>query len=70
MIAEMPTFAPYSWHNPKRPYSTDNAHFNDSQNMVAFVDGHVSYIKMYYDGDKIAWAYNPPGGYDYQWSGD
>jgi prepilin-type processing-associated H-X9-DG protein len=44
--------------------------FNDAKNMVGFVDGHVSYLKIYYDGQKIAWAYNPPAGYDYQWSGD
>ncbi len=67
MIAEIPAFAPYSWHAPKRPYSIGNATFNNSKNMVDFVDGHVSYIKMYYDGKKIAWAYNPPDRYDYQW---
>jgi hypothetical protein len=70
LIAEMPAFAPYSWHSPKLPYSTDNAHFNDSKNVAGFVDGHVSYLKMYYDGDKIAWAYDPPAGYDYKWSAD
>ena len=70
LIAEIPAFAPYSWHDPKRPYSMDNATFNNSKNMVGFVDGHVSYIKMYYDGKKIAWAYDPPGGYDYQWNGN
>ena len=63
-------FAPYSWHEPKRPFSKDNATFNDAKNMVGFVDGHVSYLKIYYDGTKIAWAHNPPAGYDYQWSGD
>jgi prepilin-type N-terminal cleavage/methylation domain-containing protein len=70
LIAEMPAFVPYSWHEPKRPFSTDNAHFNDAKNMVGFVDGHVSYLRIYYDGDKISWDYNPPAGYDYQWSGD
>jgi hypothetical protein len=40
--------------------------------MVSFVDGHVSYIKMYWDGDigSLSLAYNPPTGYGYQWSGD
>jgi prepilin-type N-terminal cleavage/methylation domain-containing protein len=70
LIAEMPAYEPYSWHQPKRPFSIDNATFNDSKNMAGFVDGHGSYIKMYYNGQKIAWAYNPPGGYFYQWSGD
>ena len=70
LIAEAPAFAPYSWHDPKRPLSKDDAVFNDSKNIVGFVDGHVRYLKMYYDGQKIAWAYNPPPGYDYQWSGN
>jgi len=70
LLAEIPAFAPYSWHQPKRPFSKDNALFVDAKNMICFVDGHVSYVKIYFDGKKIAWAYNPPVGYDYQWSGD
>jgi prepilin-type N-terminal cleavage/methylation domain-containing protein len=70
LIAEMPAFAPYSWHEPKRPFSSDNANFKDARDMVSFVDGHVSYLKMFYDGTKTAWAYNPPASYNYQWSGD
>ena len=38
--------------------------------MIAFVDGHAAYLKIYYNGQKIAWDYNPPAGYDYRWSGD
>jgi hypothetical protein len=38
--------------------------------MVCFVDGHASYVRIYYNGKKIAWDYNPPDGYDYQWGGD
>jgi prepilin-type processing-associated H-X9-DG protein len=70
LIAETPAYAPYSWHAPKKPFSNQNSKFNDSKNVVGFVDGHVSYIKMHYDGTNFAWASNPPGGYDYQWSGD
>jgi len=70
LLAEVPAFSPYSWHQPKRPFSKDNALFADAKNMICFVDGHVAYIKISFDGDKIAWAYNPPAGYDYQWSGD
>lgn len=40
--------------------------------MVSFVDGHVSYVKMYWNGGfgftGIACNYDPPEGYDYQWS--
>ncbi len=70
LLAEMPAFLPYSWHEPKVPLSTDNAKFNDAKDVIGFVDGHASYLKIYFDGTKTAWAYNPPAGYDYQWSGD
>jgi prepilin-type N-terminal cleavage/methylation domain-containing protein len=70
LIAEIPAFAPYSWHSPKKPLSEKNSKFNDSRNIVSFVDGHAAYIKMYYNGQKLAWDYNPPAGYEYQWTGD
>jgi prepilin-type N-terminal cleavage/methylation domain-containing protein/prepilin-type processing-associated H-X9-DG protein len=70
LIAEAPAYAPYSWHQPKKPFSMQNSKFNDSKNVVGFADGHVSYIKMYYDGKNFAFASNPPAGYEYQWSGD
>jgi len=69
MIAEMPTDFPYSWHNPKRMPRGETPYFNDAKNTVGFVDGHVSYIKIYRD-DLEACCYNPPAGYDYQWSGN
>jgi prepilin-type processing-associated H-X9-DG protein len=70
LTAETPAYFPYSWHEPVRPFSSANSQFNDSKNTVGFVDGHVAYTKMYYNGEKIAWDYNPPAGYSYQWSGD
>jgi prepilin-type N-terminal cleavage/methylation domain-containing protein/prepilin-type processing-associated H-X9-DG protein len=74
LVFEAPAFIPYSWHDPKLPFSGDNSIFNDSQNMVSFVDGHVSYIKIYWQGAassaSLAADYDPPAGYDYQWSGD
>jgi prepilin-type N-terminal cleavage/methylation domain-containing protein/prepilin-type processing-associated H-X9-DG protein len=70
LIAETPAYAPYSWHQPRKPFSDQNSKFNDSKNVVGFADGHVSHIKMHYDGKNFAWATNPPAGYDYQWTGD
>lgn len=70
LLAEFPALAPYSWHDPKRSYLSDASRFNNAQDMLGFVDGHVVYTKMYYDGKKPAWDYNPPVRYDYQWSGD
>jgi type II secretory pathway pseudopilin PulG len=70
LIAEAPAYAPYSWHQPKTPFAEKNSKFNDSRNVVGFVDGHVSYLKMHYDGSNFSWAANPPAGYEYQWTGD
>lgn len=74
LLAEMPAFIPYSWHQPKRPFGPANSIFRDSRNVVSFVDGHTSYIRMYWDSSwpagTLALAQDPPAGYDYQWSGD
>jgi hypothetical protein len=41
-------------------------------NMVGYVDGHVSYIKIYWDETQKTFPcfYNPPAGYEYQWGED
>lgn len=73
LIMEQPAFFPYSWHKPKQPISDPNScFFNNSKNMVSFADGHVSYASMYWNGQagSLAMFYNPPAGYEYQWSGD
>jgi len=48
--------------------------FPDAQNVMSFVDGHVSYIKIYWHGrdgpESMPWFYEPPVGYDYKWSGN
>ncbi len=56
-----------SAHDRKEPYQ-----FNNARNVMSFVDGHVSYIRIYWNGvkgfDGIAAFYEPPAGYDYKWS--
>ncbi len=71
LVAEWPALTPYSWHQPQKLPSGKYG-VNDSKNMVSFVDGHVNYIKIYWDATKNseAWLYDPPAEYDYQWSGD
>jgi prepilin-type processing-associated H-X9-DG protein len=48
--------------------------FQDARNVMSFVDGHVSYIKIYWNGVQggggFPVKYEPPAGYDYKWSGD
>ena len=73
LVTEHSSFYPYSWHQPKRPISDPNSCcFNNAMNLVSFVDGHVNYLKTYWNGQalSLAMSYNPPAGYDYQWSGD
>ena len=73
LVAEIAAFGPWSWHDPS---SHGVAHesgtlYNDSKNVVSFVDGHVSYIKVHWNpGQEWAAGYEPPAGYDYQWNPD
>jgi prepilin-type N-terminal cleavage/methylation domain-containing protein len=74
LVTEAPALIPYSWHGPKLPFSPENAIFNNAKDMVSFVDGHVSYINIYWGGNNppgsLALHRDPPAGYSYQWSGD
>ena len=80
LVFEIPAIFPYSWHQPRRPLSGENAVFNDANCMASFVDGHVNDIKMYWNSNRVAVGgvsyitdamdYDPPAGYDYRWSGD
>ena len=68
LIVEGSAPGPWSWHDPMPPVL-----FNDAKNMVSFVDGHVSYLKIYWDsafngGISEAFMYDPPVSYEYQWS--
>jgi prepilin-type N-terminal cleavage/methylation domain-containing protein len=72
MVVDQPGCFAYSWHQP--PPLTDPGPdlIYDAMNMVGFVDGHVSYIKIYWDGTYQTFPcfYNPPAGYEYQWGED
>ena len=78
LVLEASALEPYSWHQPKLPVQSGWPMFNDARNVVSFVDDHVSYINIYWDSTlsypngnvSVAAYYDPPAGYDYQWSGD
>lgn len=78
LVAEWAALLPYSWHQPRKPSADGMPLFDGSQNMVSFVDGHVNYIRMYWnsglrfpDGSfSTAAYYDPPAGYDYKWSAE
>ena len=74
MVAEFPVLFPYSWHDRSSHGVAGGTfpQFNDSRDVVSFVDGHANYIKMYCNPDIPGFAclYNPPATYNYQWTPD
>jgi prepilin-type N-terminal cleavage/methylation domain-containing protein len=56
-----------SWHT--KPVQQQR---QDAQGMGGFVDGHVSYVKIYWNGaggvDGFPFFYEPPAGYEYKWT--
>ena len=84
LVAEQPAFVGYSWHNPQPggtpvqptrngPLTHGDGQlyfYNNAQAMVSYVDGHVKYIKIYYDGVRAPLNYDPIPGYEYQWTGN
>jgi len=77
LVVEFPAVCGFSWHHPQPSdfmvYDilwNQHAVYNNALNNVSFVDGHVSYIKIYNDGKTISADYDPPASYDYRWSGD
>lgn len=69
MVADQPACFGYSWHQKVSRPNPGPDPINDARNMTVFVDGHVSYIKFYWnsDSDQFPCFYNPPASYDYQW---
>ena len=49
------------------------AQFNNAKNVLSFVDGHVAFLPIYWDGvtgtDDLPCFHDPPPGYDYTWYG-
>jgi hypothetical protein len=81
LLMEIPALFPSSWHDPKRPVSHPaNQMFNDAQNMISFVDSHTSYLRIHWPTNRVESGgvsyvmnsidFNPPPGYEYQWSAD
>ncbi len=75
LVGEAPAWDAYSWHSPFRP--RQSAFHNNALDMLGFADGHVGYVKIYFDKVHYpsgvpcsVFAFDPPAGYDYQWSGN
>jgi hypothetical protein len=72
LLGEWPAWAPYSWHAPSRPRQYE---VNNAPNILGFADGHVGYVKIYSCTNNStgshtpSYAFDPPPGYEYNWSG-
>ncbi len=66
LVGEWPAYFGGSWH----PFIAET--YPDAKNLLGFVDGHVGFTKIYWDGmiDSNPSSYEPPGGYDYCWDGE
>jgi hypothetical protein len=68
LVMEWAAHAPLSWHRSQT--GKKNAPFyKDAECMLAYVDGHVNFTKMYYDGYNAAYTRDPIPGYNYKFSG-
>lgn len=68
LVAELSAAIGLSTHGRLQP-----SQFNNARNVVGFVDGHVGFIPIYWNGtngtDGLPVFYDPPDGYDYTWFG-
>jgi len=67
LVAEGSAFEGFSWHKPQKELL-----FRDSLNEVGYVDGHVDFVKIFWNGSSaesgFTYHYDPPEGYAYTWS--
>jgi len=70
-VGEGAAWRPFSWHQPRKIRS-GNYRFNNARCVTSFVDGHVKYIRFYWDETRAnepeSWWYDPPAGYQYRCS--
>ena len=69
LVMEWTAHAPLSWHR-SRTGRKNQPFYNDAESVVGFVDGHVDFIPIYYDGINAADTRDPIPGYKYKYSGD
>ncbi|HTD67526.1 MAG TPA: hypothetical protein VK846_13455 [Candidatus Limnocylindria bacterium] len=69
LMMEWTAHAPLSWHR-SRTGKRNQPFYNNAESVVGFVDGHVDFIPIYYDGINAAYTRDPIPGYKYKYSGD
>ncbi len=67
LVSEFGMQGGISWHMPQPGYV-----YNNAMNNCCFADGHVKFIKTYWDGNSgsCPFQYNPPDSYDYRWNSE
>ena len=71
LLMELSAGFPWSWHHPQS-VPAGQFGFKDAKNVIGFVDGHVSYIKMYRNPsyNLPSCNYEPPTEDEYKWHAD
>lgn len=69
LMMEWTAHAPLSWHRSETGRRNE-PFYNNAKSVVGFVDGHVDFIPIYYDGINAAYTRDPIPGYAYKYSGD
>jgi competence protein ComGC len=69
LVMEWTAHAPLSWHRSETG-RRNQPFYNNAMSVVSFVDGHVDFIPIYYDGINAAYTRDPIPGYAYKYSGD
>ena len=68
LVCELSGAIGLSGHDRRQP-----GQFNKAKNVMSYVDGHVSFIPIYWNGnsgeDGMPVSYDPPAGYEYIWFG-
>lgn len=66
LTGEVPAFFGGSWH------PLVQGDYPEAKTVLSFVDGHVGFVRMYWDGvpDSRPGSYEPPEGYSYNWDGE
>ena len=67
LTMEWTAHAPLSWHRSKTG-KRNSPFYCDALSVAGFVDGHVGFTRIYYDGYNAAYTRDPIDGYDYQYS--
>ncbi len=68
LVMEWSAHGPLSWHR-SRTGRRNLPFYRDALSVLGFVDGHVQFAPVYYDGYNAAYTRDPVPGYSYRYSG-